>query len=146
MIKHKLKSGLQQQLKEKTSWVGSNNAAARDACKPPKREDFAAPAWCQVQDDALDLICSPPIDHGCMCVFVQVERGGNPGLPHELLHRAHLLLQHHPRQPVPRRPPLQGHVPAHRRHRGPAAAVRPQQAAAQWSVPLAGGAGGVSGG
>lgn len=66
---------------------------------------------------------------------LQVECGGHSGLFDELLHRANLLLQHHPRQPLPRRPPLQGHVPAHRRYRGPAPAVHPQQAPAQRSVP-----------
>lgn len=99
-------------------------------------QEFAAPASCPGQCRGFDNFhqaCKPT--DSLMCVFVQVERGGHPGLPYELLHRAHLLLQHHPGQPVPCRPPLQGHVPAHRRHWGPAAAVRPQQATAQWSVP-----------
>lgn len=64
--------------------------------------------------------------------FLQVECGGHPGLFDELLHRADLLLQHHPWQPLPRRPPLQGHVPTDRRYRGPAPAVHPQQASTQW--------------
>lgn len=70
----------------------------------------------------------------CVYVCSQVERGGYPGLLDELLHRANLLLQHHPRQPLPRRPPLQGHVPAYSRYRRPAPAVHPQQASPQRSV------------
>lgn len=71
-----------------------------------------------------------------MCVFpLQVECSGHSGLSDELLLRANLLLQHHPWQPLPCGSPLKGHVPAHRRDRGPAPAVHPQQASTQWSVP-----------
>lgn len=45
---------------------------------------------------------------------LQVERGRVPGLADELFHRAHLLFQHHPGQPVSRRSPLPGHVPKDR--------------------------------
>lgn len=57
------------------------------------------PYICLTEQNAL---FSPPL---------QVERGWFPGLSDELLHQAHLLLQHHSGQPVPRRSPLQSHVP-----------------------------------
>lgn len=71
-----------------------------------------------------------------MCFLLpQLERGGHPGGPAQHFRGAHLLLQHHPGQPVPRGPPLQGHVPADLQHRGPATALHPQQAPAQRQVP-----------
>lgn len=62
----------------------------------------------------------------------QVECGWISRLPDELFHRAYLLLQHHPGQPVPRRPPLQSHVPENRWHRRPATVLQFEPTVAQW--------------
>lgn len=78
-----------------------------------------------------------PLSHSRVCsLCLQVERGGRAGVPAQHLRGADLLLQHHPGQPLPRRPPLQGHVPADLQHRRPAPAVHTQQAPPQRQVPL----------
>lgn len=78
-----------------------------------------------------------PLSRSRVCsLCLQVERGGRAGVPAQHLRGADLLLQHHPGQPLPWRPPLQGHVPADLQHRRPAPAVHAQQAPAQRQVPL----------
>lgn len=69
--------------------------------------------------------------NGLLCPPFKVERGRFPGLSDELLHQAHLLLQHHSGQPVPRRPPLQSHVPEDYGDWGPATVLQLEQTTAQ---------------
>lgn len=62
---------------------------------------------------------------------LQVERCRGAGFPDELFLQAHLLLQYHPWQSLPRRSLVPGHVPARRRHPGAPVNVHAQQTPAE---------------